>query len=283
MLERAAAAVSNGSQAAEIHFRTAQIRRAQGAAAEELDAIYIKALEADQTHRPSLLALEALARESKDNERLVQLLELHLDATPEPTERRALLAEIAAIYRDLFGNVGSAVPYLEQLAQLSPEDVTVAESLADALTAVGRVDDAAAILERLLDQLGKARRGRDVARVLQRLGAIAEASGNRQTALERYTAAYKLDPGHPGTLAALGRLAMANNDFEAARRYFRSLLLQTFDEKTAGITKAGVYLALGRIHLQTGEATKARNMFERGLEADPQSPELKAALTTVPK
>ena len=155
--------------------------------------------------------------------------------------------------------------------------------LSDALTAIGRVDDAAVILERLLDQLGKARRGKDVARVLQRLGAVAEAKGNRPVAQERYTAAYKLDPGHPGTLAALGRLAMANNDLEGARRYFRSLLLQTFDEKTAGITKAGVYLALGRIHLQSGEAPKARNMFERGLETDPKNEDLKAALAAVPK
>jgi Tfp pilus assembly protein PilF len=76
---------------------------------------------------------------------------------------------------------------------------------------------------------------------------------------------------------------MANNDLEGARRYFRSLLLQTFDEKTAGITKAGVYLALGRIHLESGEAPKARNMFERGLETDPKNDDLKAALAAVPK
>ncbi|MBC8131773.1 MAG: tetratricopeptide repeat protein, partial [Deltaproteobacteria bacterium] len=283
MLERAAGAVSNGPQAAEIHFRTAQIRRAQGGTDEEVDAIYIKALEADSTHKPSLLALETLARAAEDNARLVQLLELRLDSTVDPTERRGLLTEIAGLYRDVLANVGSAVPYLEQLAVLAPDDVAVAESLADALTAAGRVDDAAAILERLLDQLGKARRGKDVARVLQRLGAVAEAKGDRAAAHERYTAAYKLDPGHPGTLAALGRLAFANADLEGARRYFRSLLLQTFDEKTAGITKAGVYLALGRIHLQAGEAPKARNMFERGLESDPKSEDLKTALAAVPK
>jgi tetratricopeptide (TPR) repeat protein len=283
MLERAAGAVSNGSEAAEIHFRTAQIRRAQGATAEELDAIYLKALESDRAHKPSVLALEAAAREGNDNERLIQLLELRLEATPDPVERRPVLAEIAAMYRDVFNNTTQAVPYLEQLAALAPDDIAVTESLADALTAAGRTDDATAMLERLLEQLGKTRRGKDTARVLQRLGAVAEAKGALAAALERYTAAYKLDPGHAGTLAALGRLALASKDLESARRYFRSLLLQTFDEKSAGITKAGVYLALGQIHLLAGEGPKARNMFERGLEADPGNQELKAALAAVPK
>jgi Tfp pilus assembly protein PilF len=60
-------------------------------------------------------------------------------------------------------------------------------------------------------------------------------------------------------------------------------LLQTFDEKAAGVTKASVYLALGQVHLLSGEAPKARNMFERGLEMDPKNEELKAALAAVPK
>ena len=281
MLQRAASAVTSGSEAAEIHYRTAQIRKAQGAGEDELDPIYIRALEADRTHGPSLQALEALARAKGDHERLAQLLELRLEATTDPTGRRPLLAELANLYRTVYVSPQAALPYQEQLAALAPDDIGVAEDLADLLVAVGRTDDATAILERLVADLGKARRGKEIARVLQRLGAVAEAKQDYPMALERYTAAYKLDPGHPGTLAALGRLALANNDLEGARRYFRSLLLQTFDEKSAGITKASVYLALGQIHLMSGEAPKARNMFERGLETDPKNEELKAALAAL--
>ena len=283
MLERAAAAVTSGSDAAEIHYRNAQIRKAQGAPEDELDPIYIRALEADRTHGPSLRALEDMARSNGDHERLVQLLELRLDSTTDPAARRPLLAEIATLHRTVFASPEAALPYLEQLGALVPDDVGVAEDLADALVAVGRTDDATAILERLVAELGKARRGKETARVLQRLGAVAEAKHDYAQASERYTAAYKLDPGHPGTLAALGRLALANHDLEGARRFFRSLLLQTFDENTAGITKAGVYLALGQIHLMSGEAPKARNMFERGLDTDPKNEELRQALASVPK
>ena len=281
MLQRAAAAVTAGSEAAEIHYRTAQIRKAQGAPDDELDPIYIRALEADRTHGPSLQALEAMARAKGDHERLAQLLELRLEATADPAGRRPLLAELANLYRTVYVSPAAALPYLEQLAALVPDDVGVAEDLADVLVGVGRTDDATAILEQLVADLGKARRGKEIARVLQRLGGVAEARQEYPLALERYTAAYKLDPGHPGTLAALGRLAMANNDLEGARRYFRSLLLQTFDENTAGISKASVYLALGRIHLMSGEAPKAKNMFERGLETDPKNEELKQALASL--
>jgi tetratricopeptide (TPR) repeat protein len=282
-LEGAAAATSGGMDAAEIHYRTAQIKKAQGAESQELEPIYVRALQADRRHALSLKALEEIARAASDSQRLAQLLELRLDATTAPLERKPLLAEIATLQRTTFGNPAGAVPYLEQLAALAPDDAAVSEDLAEALTAAGRSDDAARILERLVEQLTKARRGKEVAKHLQRLGGIAEAKGDRLGALERYTAAYKLDPGHAGTLAALGRLALTQKDLEGARRYYRSLLLQNFDEKTAGITKAGVYLALGRIHLDAGEDAKARNMFERGLEADPKSEDLKTALAAVPR
>ena len=283
MLERAAGAVSAGPQAAEIHFRTAQIRKAQGATEDDLDPIYIQALQADRTHLPSLQAMEAVGRSKGDYDRVLQVLELRLEATTAPAERRAILVEIVTLYRTTFEDLAAATPFLRQLAALAPDDVAISEELADALVAGGNADEATTILEQLADQFGKSRRGKEMARVLQRLGAIAETKGNRASASERYTAAYKLDPGHPGTLAALGRLAMASGDPEGARRYFRSLLLQTFDEKTAGISKAGVYLALGQIHLMAGEAPKARNMFERGLESDPQNVELKEALAAVPR
>jgi tetratricopeptide (TPR) repeat protein len=283
MLQRAAAQKSVGPEAAEIHYRTAQIRRAQGADEAELEAIYIRALEADRGHVPSLRALEAAGRAKGDVARVLQVLELRLEVTPDPTERRPLLADIVKLQRDRQGDRAASIPFLRQLVALGPADLGVSEELADALTATGETDEATAILQRVVDQLGPAKRNKDVARIQQRLGAIAERKGDRAAALERYGAAYKLDPGHPGTLAALGRLAMAGRDVDGARRYFRSLLLQTFDEKAAGITKGGVYLALGQIHVMAAELPKARNMFERGLETDPNNPELKQALAALPR
>ena len=130
----------------------------------------------------------------------------------------------------------------------------------------------------LVEQLTKARKGKDAARWHTKLGALAEARGDTTAAAASYGASYKLDPSQPATVAALGRLAFRASDLEGARKYYRSLLLQNFDEKTAGVSKAEVYLMLGRMHVIANELPKARNMFERGLEVDPANVDIKAAL-----
>jgi hypothetical protein len=49
-----------------------------------------------------------------------------------------------------------------------------------------------------------------------------------------------------------------------------------------GVSKAEVYLMLGRMHVTAKEIPKARNMFERGLETDPKNELLKQALAQLP-
>ena len=78
-------------------------------------------------------------------------------------------------------------------------------------------------------------------------------------------------------MAGLGRLAMAQRDWEKARRVYRSLVLQNLDAD-AGVTKADVYYALGVIHVELGEGPKAKGMFQRGLEMAPADQRLKDAL-----
>jgi Tfp pilus assembly protein PilF len=139
------------------------------------------------------------------------------------------------------------------------------------------------VLNQLVDQLGKARRQKDVARLHSVLGGLADARGDLTLAKQRYTSAYQIDPTQAAVLGALSRLSLRQNDVESARRYLRTLLLQSFDEKAAGITKAEVYLELGNLHREAGENAKARNMFERGLETDPKNEQLKQSLATTPK
>ncbi len=280
-LERAAAAVTSGQEAAEIQFRSAEILRARGAPAEEIEVALLKALESDQTHRPTLLALETMARASGDQDRLVQILELLLETVADDGERKMRIAEIASLYRGPLNRASDAVPYLERLIELDPTSITPREELSEALLSAGRIDEAAQLMLQIVDQLTKARRGKDVARYQQRLGLIAESRGDYVAAAESFNAAYKLDPSHAGTLAALGRLALRENDVERARKFYRSLLLQNFDEASAGVSKAEVYLALGQIHVMAREIPKARNMFERGLENDPKNEELRQALASL--
>ena len=280
-LERAAAAATSGQEAAEIQFRNAEILRAREAPAEEIEVVLLRALESDQTHRPTLRALETMARASGDQDRLVQLLELLFETAADDAERKLELAEIASLYRGPLGRPADAIPYLERLIELDPGSITPREELSEAFLAADRIDEAAQLMLQIIEQLTRARRGKDVARYQQRLGIISESRGDYAAAAESFNAAYKLDPSHPGTLAALGRLALRENDVEKARKFYRSLLLQNFDEASAGVSKAEVYLALGQIHVLAKEIPKARNMFERGLENDPKNEQLRQALASL--
>jgi tetratricopeptide (TPR) repeat protein len=257
---------------------------AQGAAATDVEACFLSALEADPTHRPSLEALEASARKAKNEARLAQLLDLKLAAGgAQPNERKAWLTELVGLYTGPLGQPPSAIPALRELVAVAPTDLKLQEDLGRALIAAGQIPEASSVLTSLLDALGKAKQPKAIARVQQALGNLAERQGQHAVALQRYEAAYQLDPAQPAVLAALGRLAMQQNDAEKARRYYRSLLLQSFDERSVGVSKADVYLALGRLHITAQELPKARNMFERGLEADPKHAALKEALAALPR
>jgi len=277
-LDKAAANAAQPAEIAEIQYRNAQILTRKEAEPAEVERALLRALDADPTHRPTLTALEKMAREAKDDERLVQLLELALETATDAEEQKRLLKEIAGLYTGSLGAPVAALPHLERLVLLDPKEIAGREQLADALVGSGRIDDAARIMSELIAELTKARRGKDAARWHTRLGMLSEARGDLKGAADSFGAAYKLDPSHPATVAALGRLAFRAGDLDNARKYYRSLLLQNFDEKTAGVSKAEVYLMLGRMHVLANEIPKARNMFERGLEVDPQNVDLKAAI-----
>jgi tetratricopeptide (TPR) repeat protein len=150
--------------------------------------------------------------------------------------------------------------------------------LADLYFAAGRLDEAAPIYDRLAEDAKAQRRMKDVARFRQRQGGILEARGDRRGALAAYEEALRVNPTDVVTMTGLGRLYFASEDWEKARKIYQSLVLQNIDSD-AGVTKAEVYWALGKIHLQLGQPPKARSMFQRGLEIEPGNQQLREALS----
>ena len=281
-LEKAAKATATNRDRAEVHFRRSRVLAAQGASDIEVEAAMRAALDADADHPGAARAAEERARKQGDSARLVKLLEQRLKNAPAE-DRKALLTEVAALYRGPLSAPDRAVSALTELAAQEPGDAQVQEELAAALAAAGRTAEAEKLLLELAEKLGKAKQNKVLARVQRALGGLAERRGDTAAALQRFEGAYQLDPAQPAVVASLGRLSLAQGNSEKARRYFRALLLQSFDEKAAGITKAEIYLALGRLHLAANEIPKARNLFERGLETDPKNAELRQALASLPR
>ena len=282
-LQNAAAVAATAQDKAEVLCRQAAVREATGGSPQDVAALYQSALASDPQWLPAITALEELARKGGDHAQLAAQLLARVDLEKDASKQKAILSEAAALYLGPLGTPDRAVAPLERLAKLSPADLSVQENLGRALIACGRVDEGEFALGQLIEQMGKARRQKDVARLQYQLGSFAEARGDLAAAKQRYAAAYQIDPTQASVLGALARLSLRQRDAESARRYLRTLLLQSFDEKAAGITKSEVYLALGELHREAGENAKARNMFERGLETDPKNEALKQALASTPK
>jgi tetratricopeptide (TPR) repeat protein len=279
VLEQALALGPKGTDAADLFFRLGEVAR-RGTGDPDTALSHLRqALVHDGHHLPTITALEQLARERRDDALLADMLRRRL-ASGGGSDRKGALLELAELERRA-GRPEAAIPLLSEAVAAAPEDAAILAPLADLYVAAGRLDDAAPILAKLADEARAARRMKDVAKYRQRQGAILEARGDSAGALAAYEEAFRVNPTDVPTMAGLGRLYMAARDWEKARRVYRSLVLQNIDSD-AGVSKGDVYLALGVIHVEMGEAPKARGMFQRGLEIEPGHARLKQALDGLP-
>ena len=277
VLRKAEAASPKGRAAADLHFRMGRLHAAQDSDNETVKGSYMRALDSDAGHPGALLALETLARKMGQASDLVDLLQLRADLSQDAAERAVLLKEIVELYRGPLNAPASALPALEKLSVITPEDLEVKEAYGQALIATGKVNAGEALLESLIEGLTQKRQLKAVARLRATLGLTAESRGEVVKALAHLEAAHALDSSSsPRVAVALARLADAAGDRPKAFKYYRNLLLLSFDEAAAGLTKAGVYLALAKLHIAQNEPVKARGMVDRGLGIAPADPELKA-------
>jgi len=277
VLQRALALGPRGTDAADLFFRLGEVASKASGDTETAVAHWRQALGHDAGHLPTISALEKVARDRGDLATLADLLARKEAATVDPAEKLSMLVELADVQRKL-GRADAALPLLARAAEAAPGDVRILGPLADLYFAAGRLDEATPIYERLADEAKAQRRMKDVARYRQRLGGILEKRGQAPAALAAYEEAFRVNPTDVPTMAGLGRLYMQGRDWEKARRVYRSLVLQNI-EADAGVTKADVYWALGIIHVELGEGPKAKGMFQRGLELEPDNSKLRDALT----
>ncbi|HEX4420604.1 MAG TPA: tetratricopeptide repeat protein [Kofleriaceae bacterium] len=281
-LQQALRLAPTGRDAADLFFRLGEVARIGDSDPDTAIQDFQQALKHDPAHPAAIDALEKLARERRDPSLLADMLQRRvagLSSAGAPAERVALLVELAELERKA-NRPDAALAALAQAADAAPADPRVLTPLADLYFATGRLDEAAPIYDRLAEEAKAGRRMKDVARFRQRQGGILEARGDRGGALSAYEEALRVNPTDVTTMTGLGRLYFAAEDWEKARKIYQSLVLQNVDAE-AGVTKAEVYWALGKIHLQLGQPPKAKSMFQRGLEIEPHNPKLREALTAL--
>ncbi|HEY8074695.1 MAG TPA: tetratricopeptide repeat protein, partial [Labilithrix sp.] len=192
-------------------------------------------------------------------------------------EQMKLLRRAAEIHLKERKEPADAVPILERVSKLVPQDRELALLLVDAYTSAKRERDAAAVLERVIASFGN-KRTKELSLYHHRLGRALASLGDKDVALAQYDMAFKIDPGSVEVLRDLGVLALENNDLDRAQKTFRALLLQRLDA-TSGISKGEVFYYLGEISMKQGDKAKAVQMLERAVENEPTLDRAKSMLS----
>ncbi|HTE55295.1 MAG TPA: tetratricopeptide repeat protein [Kofleriaceae bacterium] len=285
VLGKALALGPRGADAAELHVRLGDAARrkaeADGTDADEAAMThYLEALRQEPGHPEAVAAAEAVARRREDWALVAELGGKRYQAASDPAERLALALELAGLWKDRLGQPAQAVPLLEEVVQARPDDPRALSPLADLYVAAGRGREAVPLYERLAAEAKKGRVMKDVARYRQRLGHLYQVSGDGERALAAYEEAFRIDPTSVETMIGLGRLHVDRREWDKARRVYRSLVLQNVDA-SVGMSKAEVYYWLGVVHVELGEKDKAKGMFQRALELEPQNPTVRQALASL--
>ncbi len=276
-LERALQSQPTGADGANLYIRLAVVARHRGDDDAAVRAWFAKALELDPGHVEAIAELEAYARQAKDWSTVADMVARRAAALGASPERIPLARELAEICVERFQQPAWAVTYLEDALAHHPQEDTLLIPLCEALEKSGDKARAVELLTKLAETAHAKRQFRQCAGYRRRLGVLAVDMGDDDQARQHLEAAFRLDPTDVGVMIALGSLLMRKEDWEQARKVYRSLVLQEIGAN-AGMTKADVYLALGRTHAALGENDKAGAMYRRGLDADKNHIGLKQAL-----
>ncbi len=204
---------------------------------------------------------------------LAGLLTNGADHAPDDATRLARLREAADLYRRRCDAPEMAVPLLERAAEIDPEDRLTRLALADALGAANRVEEARAILRRLIDGFA-GRRPKERAPVHYHLAMLDLKLGDRAQAMSELDAATRIDPGNPDILRALAELARDDGQLDRAERSYRALLTVLRREGGVGphaMVRTEVLLELADIATRQGQADRATEILESAFEIAEES------------
>jgi len=201
--------------------------------------------------------LSALYREAEAWPSLAELFTSQAGQTAEREPRLSYLLQALEIHETKLADKVATIPLLEQIVELDPDNVSRRLALADALMQANRADDAARILEAQVARFGS-RKPKDRALVHF---ALARALSNPTKALAELQMAARIEPGHPGILHALGRLAMQDGQLELAEQTYQSLLLlcRSAQKKAelGPVTRDDLLRDLAEIAEKKGDAERA--------------------------
>ncbi len=224
---------------------------------------FVRALEVDPQHLPTMTALVELYRQQGEYLRAARLLIEAVAQTHNRLDKTRYLVEAAELYATIDDQVRAAELYLQALA-VDPEHVEAGVRAADLLWHQERWAELVPILEMLTRKEGE--RG-DQGRRLVRLGDSALKSGDEGKALKAYTRAAEIvadniqaQRGRAKLLVQLGRWQEALDAYVAVLTYHRDEL--GADERVE------LFYWLGECERRLSRTQQAKIYFAQAVEID---------------
>jgi tetratricopeptide (TPR) repeat protein len=179
-------------------------------------------------------------------EPLAALLGQSVEHVDDAAEVLTIVREAAELYEGALRRPEQAIPLMRRGIELAPDDLGMRMKLAEALRAVGRLDEARDALHELIEGFGR-RRSAERAQVHHLLGRVARAQGDLEGALEQ---------------------------LDRAEKAYRTLLMIVRRRSPEDAVEVGLGEVLFELHAIAkahGDADKAEELLASALEAASQS------------
>ncbi|HEY5956421.1 MAG TPA: tetratricopeptide repeat protein, partial [Polyangiaceae bacterium] len=225
-------------------------------------------LQTDATNTRLRNQLRALYERLGDWAKVSELIAQQAGLVEQPAERVKLLREAATVRAERLSDPAGAAALLAEASSLMPEDRELLLVLCDAYNQSGRGDRAAETLERIVASYG-GRRSKELGDIHRRLGEAYLSQGAAEKAKEEFEKAFRIEPGNVRVIAKLAEVCLSIGDAKRAQQLYSSLIIQVPKLEPGGpLTKAIIYGRRGEASFILGERDKAKQDFERALQAD---------------
>ncbi|HET6284248.1 MAG TPA: SIR2 family protein, partial [Polyangia bacterium] len=243
-LDRWARVAKDGATRARVFHRAATILAEELEDRAGAEDRYVKALEADPAHVPTLAGLATLYQAQGDYLRAAKFLLEAEQHTQNRLEKVRLLFQAGVLFADQVADEGRATELFARVLAMDPEHLQAGERA----VALYTKREAWASLEPVLEMVArKADKGNVAlaAEIQGRLGLTAQKLGNRDKALRNYENAYRLAPDALPVIAGFADLRMVREEWREAATLYQKILAQ----HRAALPEdevVDVYMRLGR-------------------------------------
>jgi tetratricopeptide (TPR) repeat protein len=207
---------------------------------------------------------------------LAQILLADAAAESDEAQRVELFQQAARLYLEL-GDPGAALGPLGEASKLSPDDHETRVLMIDIQIQLGKLDEAAAMLEESI-AAHKRRRSPELAALHQRMARLVAAQGDTEGQLKWLNQALETDRKSGPIASELAEAAIAMANYDAAMKALRSI---TMMEDPKPITRAMAFLKQAQIAHVRGDTRRAQHWARKAKSLDETLEEVDAFLAEI--